>query len=816
MPPKTETHKLDIAIGKNRWEKNWKNREMTWSDFVNRVRTTHRTAETFAEYMSSKKTRQDEIKDVGGFVGGYLSNGRRKPGNVVHRQLITLDADSIKTDLWEDFQLIYACAAVLYSTHKHEPEAPRYRLIIPLDRPVMSDEYQAIARRIAGLLGIENFDPTTFQPERLMYWPSTSKDGEYVFQEQEGPFLRADTVLSSYHDWHDSSEWPVSAKVDKIIQRGMAKQGDPLEKHGLVGAFCRSYTISEVIETYLSHVYESCTVEGRFTYKEGSTAAGLVVYDDKYAYSHHGTDPISGKLCNAFDLVRLHLHGLKDEDAAEDCPSNRLPSFLAMQETCTKDAKVKQQLASERVQEAKNDFELIDEEPETPAGEDDQKWMADMEIDRKGNLYSSHSNIKMILDNDPKLKGCFGYDEFKDRKICMRNLPWRKVSADNRYLRDEDEQNLVIYLSTVYGILNRANTKEVLDTYILKNSFHPVRDYLNGLHWDGIERLDSLFIDYMGAEDSAYTRAVSRKTLVAAVARVFNPGCKFDYVLTLVGEEGLGKSSLVGKLAGQWFSDSFNFGMLQSNGNKAYEQIQGFWLIEIGELTGFRKADIEAAKQFISKREDSYRVAYGRNISTFKRQCIFIGSTNDNQFLREANGNRRFWPLKIKVNEPLRDVFTDLTEKEIGQIWAEALYLYRAGETLFLDRQLEDEARSVQEQHTEQDDRAEAIVRYLDTPLPENWESMGIYERRAWLQSDDALKAKGTEPRNRVSAAEIWCELFGGTNKDMNPQNTRFIHTAMRKMKDWKALKYKQRLKGFSSNQTVYERVEEWENAVYP
>ena len=195
--------------------------------------------------------------------------------------------------------LIYSCAAVLYSTHKHEPDAPRYRLIIPLDRPVMSDEYQAIARKIAGLLGIENFDPTTFQPERLMYWPSTSKDGEYMFQEQDGKFLCADTVLNSYRDWRDSSEWPVSAKVDKIIQRGMAKQGDPLEKNGIVGAFCRSYTISEVIDEYLPKIYESCTVDGRFTYKEGSTAAGLVVYDDKYAYSHHGTDPISGKLCNA-------------------------------------------------------------------------------------------------------------------------------------------------------------------------------------------------------------------------------------------------------------------------------------------------------------------------------------------------------------------------------------------------------------------------------------------------------------------------------------------------------------------------------------
>jgi len=321
---------LDIATGRSRRETNWRNKETTWAKLVERVSVTHRTAETQAEYTGSTKGRQDEIKDIGGFVGGYLSGGNRKAGSVQHRQIITLDFDFANVDFWNDFTLTYGNAAALYSTHKHEPEAPRLRLLMPIDRIVQPDEYEAICRRVAGVLGIELFDPTTFERSRLMYWPSTSKDAEYLFEYQDGPWLSADEVLNSYHDWRDTSEWPVSEKVNKIIQRGMAKQGDPLEKTGVVGAFCRTFTIHEAIETFLSDLYLPCAIEGRYTYKEGSTAAGLITYDDKFAYSHHGTDPTSGKLCNAFDLVRVHKFGLTDEEAQAGTPVNKLPSHVAI------------------------------------------------------------------------------------------------------------------------------------------------------------------------------------------------------------------------------------------------------------------------------------------------------------------------------------------------------------------------------------------------------------------------------------------------------------------------------------------------------
>ena len=191
---------LDIAIGRSRKDVYWKNTQLLWSELVNRLSVTHRTAETLAEYAAAPKSRQDEIKDIGGFVGGLLAGGRRKAGSVLHRGLLTLDLDSAPVGFWSDFQTFYDCAACTYSTHKHTPEHPRLRLVIPLNRAVDVTEYEAIGRRIAGELGIEYFDHTGFQPYRLMYWPSTSKDGVYEFNLQEGPLLDADAMLRTYHN----------------------------------------------------------------------------------------------------------------------------------------------------------------------------------------------------------------------------------------------------------------------------------------------------------------------------------------------------------------------------------------------------------------------------------------------------------------------------------------------------------------------------------------------------------------------------------------------------------------------------------------
>lgn len=810
----THDGSIDIATGRSRKDTSWKNKKTTWSALLSKIAETHRTAETFAEYLVAKKGRQDEIKDIGGFVGGYLTGGRRKAGNVLHRQLLTLDIDFAQQGVWDDFILMYGHAAAVYSTHKHCPETPRLRLLIPLSREVARDEYQAVARRIAEQIGIEMLDPTTYQPERLMYWPSTSKDGVYEFQYQDGPWLDVDEVLATYHDWKDSSEWPVSKLENSIVHKAATKQGDPLEKPGLVGAFCRTYSIHEVIDKYLQDVYEPCDMENRYTYKAGSTAAGLVVYDDKFAYSHHGTDPISGKLCNAFDLVRIHKYGLKDEDAREGTPVTKMPSYQAMLELATKDEKVKVQIAVEKQQDLQEDFGKPPGDPDTSNPEgleitEDEGWTAKLDVDKKGNYYPTIDNLVLMLENDKAFKANISFDEFEQRPVFRRHLPWRRITPATRYMNDRDADNIEHYLEKKFDT-STSKLEKALSVVYERNSYHPVKDYLDTLQWDGEERLDTLLIDYMGAEDSPYTRAVTRKTLVAAVARVHRPGVKFDHVLTLVGDEGKGKSTLIKKLGKTWFSDTFNLHMLQSK--EAYEQIRGAWIIEIAELAGMAKAEVERVKGFISASEDRYRQAYGRRVENFQRQCIFIGTTNKTDFLLSQTGNRRFWPVTVDLSLATKSTFTDLDDTEINQIWAEATELYRQGESLHLPVSLETQAVIKQKEHTEEHPWTGMIKEFLDFKIPADWDKLGKYEKLEWY-SEDPLKPEGTKQRDRICMLEIW-EICLKKRDVIDNYHAGIIRNIMRNMDGWKEENKALRYGIYGLQRRGYVRIEKSEKEV--
>ena len=349
----THDKTLDIAVGTSRKTKTWKNKTMLWSELLDRLEQVTRTPETMAEYKAMSRNQQSDIKDVGGFVGGYCNNGNRS--DVRHRSILCLDADYADADLWPqvraDFNWNFNCAVAVYSTHKHTPEKPRLRLVVPLARNVDPDEYQAIGRRVADMLGIDKFDDTSYQPQRLMYWPSCSQDGEFFFDYIDDEFLDPDLVLSTYHNWRDVSSWPMSSRVAEVVKRTAAQQKDPTEKGGIVGAFCRTYTLTEAIEAFVP-TYVPCDEPNRYTYTEGSTAAGVVVYEDKWSYSHHATDPASGQLVNAWDLVRLHKYGHLDLDCAPDTPASSRPSYKAMAEQVSKDQRVTAQVVADRMAEA--------------------------------------------------------------------------------------------------------------------------------------------------------------------------------------------------------------------------------------------------------------------------------------------------------------------------------------------------------------------------------------------------------------------------------------------------------------------------------
>lgn len=784
MPNLTPAYdgQIHIATGSSRTATKWKNVAMSWSDFLKKISVTTMTRETVEEYKRLPKTKQDAIKDVGGFVGGWLKQGRRKAGSLEHRSLITLDADFATTDLLETFELVFGNAAAIYSTHKHTPEAPRLRLIVPLSREVSADEYQAAARKLAESLGIDLFDDTTYQPTRLMYWPSTSANGEYLFDTVDGPFLDPDTLLDQYPDWRDASYWPESSRCAGVRQKAAEKQGDPRSKPGMVGAFCRCYGIEEAIEKFLPEAYTACSMPGRYTFTGGSTAAGLVVYDGGlFAYSNHATDPASGRLCNAFDLVRLHLYGDQDVDSAPNTPVNKLPSYVAMTQLARDDDTVKVALTRERLEKAQADFSI---NPETTEEWIEEMVAAGLTMDRLGNPEPTINNVYIILTHDPMLKGTLAFNAFRDRLVTVQDLPWRSVrdTVNGDIWTDADDSELRRYLEMGYTITGKERIMDAVAGVARANTIHPVRDYLGSLEWDGVERLDTLLVDYLGAEDTPYTRAVTRKAFTAAVARIYSPGCKFDYILVLSGPQGRGKSTLISKMSCGWFTDS-----LAGIGTKeAYEGIQGFWLVELGELAAMRKTEIETTKNFISKQVDSYRAAYGRRVEDHPRQCVFFGTTNSSAFLRDDTGNRRFWPVRLGDTPSVATVWDDLTEDIVDQLWAEAATRYREHEPLTLSAELAKTALEQQEAFTEDDARQGLIENYVEVLLPESWKAKSREERQHWFGDAEDLRERGTLRRDTVCAAEVWAECMQRDPANFPRQEKRDISAMLRQMAGWK------------------------------
>ena len=779
--------RIVISVGKSRKDMNWLPQTMTVSELYARFDNPVRGVETLVNYLKLKKSQQDDLKDVGGFVGGSLSGGRRKASAVTGRDLITLDFDTIPaygTPAILSTLDGLGCSYLVYSTRKHCETAPRLRILMPLDRTVTAEEYEAIARRIASMIGIQMADPTTFEPSRLMYWPSCCADSEYICKHKDAQFVSADYVLGTYTDWHDWNEWP---QVPGAIsyQKLAVRQGDPETKPGVVGAFNRTYDIYRAMTDLLPGIYDQCDNDpSRYTYLGGSTTGGAVIYDNgKFLFSHHATDPCSGKLVNAFDLVRLHKFGDMDDEAAPGTPNNRLPSFTAMCQYAVADADVSALMARERREAAIADFRDIIAESETNCSEEADLDSKLQRNPQTGAALSTINNVMLILDNDPMLKGRFALNEFAGRGEVLSALPWN--GKDKRRLwNDTDNNGLYWYMEKVYNISKRANIDAALDLHAATHSFNEVQNYLGGLSWDGKPRLDSLFIDYLGAEDNEYNRAVCRKAFTAAVARAMQPGVKYDNMLIRCGPQGIGKSTILAKMSLGWFNDSIR----SFEGKEASELLQGVWLVEVAELDAFRKTDVSRIKQFLSLTADRYRAAYGRHVKELPRCCVFFGTSNQMDFLQDTTGNRRFWPVDVGIRSPELSAFKDMDGPIIDQIWAEAKAHWLMGEPLFLSGRLEQIARQRQEDHRDASAQEGAIQDFVQRKVPADWSKWSI-DRRRDFWAGGVQGSVQLVNRDRISAIEVWCELFNKPLNDCKRSDAREINSILANIPGWKRRK---------------------------
>jgi predicted P-loop ATPase len=788
-----------------------KNRTDSWAKFKNSFRTPLISPEKFSYYLKLTPDQQVANKAQNGwFYRTQVAGKRRNRQSGMPTNIVTLDFDYATPHMLEMIQMGLILGGTLYFVHssrRHTPEKPRLRMVIPLLSPLPNEYYPAVSRILASQIDpeMEAVDPVSFRVAQMMFKPVKSSDQEFVFYEQDGEPLDWEALLADFEattgDWHDLSLLP-KVEGEKLRQTS-DKAEDPWLKDGPVGTFCRAYTIPEAIDKFLPDVYaESGAVENRYTFLGGTTTDGMEVYDDgRFMYSHHGSDPASDMLVNAFDMVRIHLFGKEDEDIDEDEVSVlKRPSSKSMLEFIAEDDGYRRQHVSDNYdrtamfddiadyeaetgyheEEAQIGGEIVDQEiedligtpkiklPTNPKGPDvDPDWFSKLEIDpRNGQLASNLPNLISILHNDRRFRGTVEYNELTAKSVTRRPLNTKLATVRSTRIADKVSGDTMDSLHYVklraiietqngkkkpgYGlkVTDRdleAAVREVADHW----SFHPIRDALTSFVWDGQERLETFFIRYLGVPDTPYFREIAWKWFVAGVARTFEPGHKFDFAVILEGAQGKRKSTMIQIIGLGWGGElKANF----HDENKIVEQMLGKFVLELPELSNFNRSSVEDMKAMMAATSNHVRLAWERSPRDYKRQCIFMGSTNKDTYLLDDTGNRRFWPCPVVVEQ----IDTDAMRKEIGQVWAEAVERYRAMRAVqpegYLPLALTNaesiaqslEMQEARRQQTEADSFAPAIREWLDTPY-----------------APDKMEPDTTLIRDRATINDIWSHAMG-------------------------------------------------------
>jgi len=772
-----------------------KNRLMPWEELVKTLSGEPiRTHETVAEYTKMGKEAQLAVKDQGYFVGGHCRDGVRKKTHMEQRDMLSIDGD-FATEDWQGLLSLglMGYAWLAHTTHKHTETQPRYRLLLPLARPVNEFEYAFLCRHVANMVHKETFDPAGHRWVQAMFWPSVSKDGEYHCIHEAGTWLDPEEAKADYADWRDVDQWPGTDREASSLRHSMQKAGNPLEKPGLVGAFCRAmgdiYSAMELIPD----AYEPTSQDNRFSYSDGQSKNGAIVYDDQWLYSHHGSDPCGGMLVNAFDMVRIHKFGDMDQDAPEGTPINRTPSYKAMKEFAQTNSTVAQEMVRDRVEDDPlNDFEDIQREDAEQESDDD--WYKHLAITAEGSIKSTLRNASLILAHDPGLKDCVFYDEFSGGLKAERGVPgYRMRHQYPTEWRDQMDLQVRVHIERKYKV---ALSKDMMADAVMQvgaqTPRHAILDWLNSLSWDGRPRVDTLWVDYFRLPDNPYTRESARAFMVAGCNRVMHPGSKFDYVPILEGKQGVRKSSFWEYLAGSQF-----FTTLKTFDTKAAAEIlQGVWVAEVPELEPFGRAAEEAVKAFFVDSSPKFRAAYSRHAKATPRQCVFAGTTNKHGgYLKDETGNRRFWPLGYVSHM----IDTDRLEAERAQIWAEAYAIAKKGDKhdLYLSPEAEKLAVVEQTKRAQVDEWTGIITEWLDKPA-----AVARYSDT----TDDFDEVK-TEARERACIPEIWTECLGRSMDALRPWDRSRIKAAVEATGEWRVTEHMRRFGARFGRQKSIERI---------
>jgi predicted P-loop ATPase len=631
-----------------------------------------------------------------------------------------------------------------------------------------------------------------------MFFPTASKDGVFGCKDFTGDIFDADKILA---EAKNDNQWKWEDKAEALA----AKQANPYEKDGIIGEFCRAFSIVDMLTDpeLLGNQYEATTNPKRFLLKGSHSVPGVIVYpykgadgsiiEDAFMYSHHAKDPTCNTLCNSFDAYRLHKFGDLDTEESLKKAIKGIRDMPKMQEALK--ALRKKQMEKDFADD--EDIDLSGYDVQEPKAETEDPTVQEPEAKKKKHLdivfeineklvkrgqndprpANIKSNFDRILLEDPVFSG-LRKNLFLDRIEIEGKLPWRNKEMQRRYGNvwcDSDLVAALSYIARYYGDMhNKQMLEDSIETIADKRAYHPIVEKLSHLPaWDGVKRAESIFIDYLGAEDTPYVRAVTMKTLQALVERVKRPGCKYDYMIILDGGQGIGKTTMFSRLSLGYYTDSLSLQDM-NNLQKSFEQTQGVWIVEISELAGAKKAEVEFIKAFVSRTEDRCRKAYGRYVDISPRQFVLVGTTNEtSDYLRDHTGNRRFYPVHcagIMGEDGKVDIyyaFNHFTKDVVDQVWAEVLQsLKDEAFSAELPADLKSEAESRQAAMMEKDDRLETVQKYVDMLVPADWyksydeDQKRQYTQRYLRDTLDENDDMGTEPLKYITPAHLWQYAF--------------------------------------------------------
>lgn len=785
---KNDSRQITYSLGSGTNLGKSRNTKETIKKFKDRFRQPHVTPEKYHEYKKFSDAQQRTLKGSNGWMmrGPVAKGQNRNRNSILPSQIITLDIDYATPEFVEKLLnggILPGVEIIAHTTRSHTPENPRFRIIIFLKEQLHRERYQAASRIVAQLVDpdMEWVDKVSFRPAQMMYMPTVSKDmlKHYVYYEQPGDLLDHEDVIDTWEMTNGSAadigNLPRAQGEDEL-RSAAEKAEDPLEKSGPVGDFCRAYTITELVtgkdgeKGILADFYEpvewSQGAITRMTYSLGSTSNGAVVYEDKFVYSHHGSDPTQEMLVNAYDLVRIHKFGEQDKDAGKDTPVSKLPSSKAMTEYLRTDEHYRTAQAESRYDlDSMLTDDDVEYEPEDDIDEAEEadiddllgvpldavvgnraerraamrrrqaekphkKWISkDLELTDDGVIKTTLHNIATIIMNDPRLWRKIAYNEFNYQIVITDDIKSKTKLIPAYLCKDKEngdrwqEINDIIIRALIegptvrgtgYGI--KVGKEMVHDSVKLAarvNAFHPIREYLADVEENAAPDpgcIETVLIDYFGAEDTPYVREASRLMMIASVARVMEPGCKFDHAIILEGAQGIGKSSGIKRLYGAAY-----FGEIDGDLNdRKYiaEMMTGKWALELPELSSMHKSEANDAKAFMTRQHDDVRLSYDRNVSELPRQSVIWGTTNDTEYLRDATGGRRYWPIvcrteSIDVNGLMRardaiwqDAYRAYLEMRENTPAERDLPLYLKGGAAETAKKLQERARKTEQWET--------------------------------------------------------------------------------------------------------------------